>query len=78
MDSPGKITAVGHFLLLGSSDPGIEPRFSALQADSLPSEPPGKPPERVEALCVSLSVNGAQGRAVSLPTLDGHQLPCSG
>ena len=24
-------------------DPGIEPRFPALQADSLPSEPPGKP-----------------------------------
>ena len=23
-------------------DPGIEPRFPALQADSLPSEPPGK------------------------------------
>ena len=25
------------------SDSGIEPRSSALQADSLPSEPPGKP-----------------------------------
>ena len=25
------------------SDPRIEPRFPALQADSLPSEPPGKP-----------------------------------
>ena len=24
-------------------DPGIEPRFSALQADALPSEPTGKP-----------------------------------
>jgi len=24
-------------------DPGIEPRSPALQADSLPSEPPGKP-----------------------------------
>ena len=24
-------------------DSGIEPRFPALQADSLPSEPPGKP-----------------------------------
>ena len=24
-------------------DPGIKPRCSALQADSLPSEPPGKP-----------------------------------
>ena len=27
----------------GSSRPGIEPEFSALQADSLPPEPPGKP-----------------------------------
>ena len=26
------------------SDPGIEPRSPALQADSLPSEPLGKPP----------------------------------
>ena len=25
------------------SDPGTEPRSPALQADSLPSEPPGKP-----------------------------------
>ena len=24
-------------------DPGIKPGFSAMQADSLPSEPPGKP-----------------------------------
>ena len=24
-------------------DPGIKPRFPALQTDSLPSEPPGKP-----------------------------------
>ena len=27
----------------GFPDPGIEPRSPALQADSLPSEPPGKP-----------------------------------
>ena len=27
----------------GSSNPGIEHRYPALQADSLPSEPPGKP-----------------------------------
>ena len=32
------------FPLLGDlPDPGIEPRSSAMQADSLPSEPPGKP-----------------------------------
>jgi len=28
-----------------SPDPGIETRSPALQADSLPSEPPGKPSE---------------------------------
>ena len=27
----------------GSSQPGIKPRSPALQADSLPAEPPGKP-----------------------------------
>ena len=43
-DSPGKNTGVSsHFLLEGLPDPGIEPRSPALQADSLPSEPPGKP-----------------------------------
>ena len=32
------------FPLLGDlPDPGIEPRSSAMQADSLPSQPPGKP-----------------------------------
>ena len=28
-------------------DPGIEPRSPALQADALPSEPPGKPTEKL-------------------------------
>ena len=44
-DSPGKNTRVGcHALLQGNlPNPGIEPRSPALQADSLPSEPPGKP-----------------------------------
>ena len=43
-DSPGKNTGVGcHALLQGDlPNPGIEPRSHALQADSLPSEPPGK------------------------------------
>ena len=45
-DSPGKNTGVGgHFLLQGNlPDPGIEPSSPALQADSLPFEPPGKLP----------------------------------
>ena len=44
-DSPGKNTGVGcHSLLQGNlPNPGIKPRSPALQADSLPSEPPGKP-----------------------------------
>ena len=44
-DSPGKNTGMGcHFLLQGNlPNPGIKPRSPALQADSLPSEPPGKP-----------------------------------
>ena len=29
-------------------NPGIEPRFPALQADSLPSEPRGKPKRKLE------------------------------
>ena len=31
-------------------DPGIEPRSPAMQADSLPSEPPGKP------ICLSVTL----------------------
>ena len=40
---PGKNTGVGcHFPLQGNlPDPGIEPGSPALQADALPSEPPG-------------------------------------
>ena len=30
----------------GNPNPGVEPRSPALQADSLPSDPPGKPSER--------------------------------
>ena len=40
-DSPGKNTGVGCHVLL--PNPGIEPRSPALQEDSLPSEPLGKP-----------------------------------
>ena len=43
-NSPGKSIGVGcHFLSGDLPDPGIEPRSPALQADSLPFEPPGKP-----------------------------------
>ena len=42
-DSPGKNNGVGHHFLLQGNLPNseIEPRSPALQADSLPSEPPG-------------------------------------
>ena len=44
-DSPGESTGMGcHPLLQGKlSNQGIKPRSSASQADSLPSEPLGKP-----------------------------------
>ena len=43
-DSPGKNTGVGsHSLLQEYSQPRYWPQSPALQADSLPSEPPGKP-----------------------------------
>ena len=44
-DSPGKNTGVGcHAVLQGDlPNPGIEPSAPALQADSLPTELPGKP-----------------------------------
>ena len=43
-NSPGENTGVGsHSLLRLSFQPMDQPRSSALQADSLLSEPPGKP-----------------------------------
>ena len=43
-DSPGKNTGVGcHVLPTDLPNPGIEPRSSALQADSIPAELPEKP-----------------------------------
>ena len=44
MEFSGQNTGVGSLSLLqGIFNPGIEPRFPALQADSLPAEPHGKP-----------------------------------
>ena len=44
-NSPGRNTEVGNLSLLQANlpNPGIEPRSPALQVDSLPAEPPGKP-----------------------------------
>jgi len=35
-------------------NPGIEPKSPALQADSLPAEPPGKPIQRYQILKIIL------------------------
>ena len=45
-DSPGKDTGVGNLSLLQGNLPnaGIKPKSPALQTNSLPSEPLGKPP----------------------------------
>ena len=44
MDFPGKNTGVGCHSLLQRNlpDPGVKPTSPSLQADCLPSEPPGK------------------------------------
>ena len=38
-------------------DPGIEPGSPALQADALPSEPPGKPDHMVNIIYIILLYN---------------------
>ena len=45
LESLGTETGVGHLSLLQGDlpNPGIEPRSPALQVDSLPAEPQGKP-----------------------------------
>ena len=52
-NSPGQNTGVGSRSLLQGNLPnsGIEPRSPALQADSLPAEPPGKPITIVKDTC---------------------------
>ena len=42
-DSPGRNTGQGCRAPVDLANPEIEPRSRALRADSLPSEPPGKP-----------------------------------
>ena len=73
MGFPGKNTGVGsHSLLQGIyPDTGIKPRFPALPADSLPSEPPGK------AMVVA-RVGGGSGKHLSkLIKLDFRGLHCT-
>ena len=69
-DSPATNTGVGcHFPSPGDlPDPGIEPGSPAVQADSLPSEPPGKP----RGVTGSLQSHTSR---VWIPTRPGDFLP---
>ena len=62
-NSPGQNTEVGNFSLLQGIflNPGIKLRSPALQADSLPAEPQGKPHNGLNGL------NKDVGRAVFPP-----------
>ena len=47
-------------------DPGIEPRSPALEADSLPSEPPGKP-LNILLTFISSNTKGSTTYSFSVP-----------
>ena len=66
-DSPGKNTGVGSPSPGDLPHPGIEPRSPALQADSLPSEPPGKPKGEQRACFIHLCIFTVLG-----PLFSGH------
>ena len=53
------ILECSHSLLQVLPNPGIEPRSPALQADSLPAEPPGKPitKKTQSNYCIQLGTN---------------------
>ena len=53
------------------SKPGVEPRSPALQADSLPSEPPGKP-----KISVGISVGWVSGLPDSLSYREARATAC--
>ena len=62
-------------------DPGIKPRSHVLQADALPSEPPGKPQEYWSGLLTpppgNLSDLGIEPESLASPILQGDSLPLS-
>ena len=71
-NSPGQNTGMGSLSLLQGNlpNPGVEPRSPALQANSLPAEPPGKPKNRgVDILSLLQRI---------VPTQESNQglLPC--
>ena len=60
-------------------DPGIDPTSSALQVDSLPSEPPGKPPKEVlRLLQLTFTLCHKDGRAdgMELGDTEGRTAAC--
>ena len=57
-------------------NPEIEPRSPALQADSLPSEPPGKPKNTgVHSLSLFQGILSDQGIELGFPALQVNFLP---
>ena len=78
-DSPGKNTGVGCRALLPPADlphPGIKPRSPALQADSLPSEPPRKPKNTgVDSLSIIQGNFPTQESEPGSPALQADSLP---
>ena len=76
-DSPGKNTGVGcHALSRILPNPGIKPRPPALQADSLPSEPPGKPTNTGEgSLSLLQGIFPDPGIELGSPALQADALP---
>ena len=60
----------------GSPKPGIEPRSPALQADSLPAKPPGKPKNTgMGSLSFLQRIFLTQGNKTGSPTLQADSLP---
>ena len=51
-------------------NPGIEPKSPTLQADSLPSEPPGKPTSFVSYLAMTINPGGISFTGISLGDFD--------
>jgi len=58
-------------------DAGVEPGSSALQVDSLPSEPPGKPPVVSNMLLLLLLSCFRHVRLCATPEMAAHQAPLS-
>jgi len=53
-------------------DPGVKPGSPTLQADSLPSEPPGKPPNKLAVLqtYATISLKRVEGNVLTPATLE--------